>query len=244
MHAIAIDGPAGAGKSTIAQKVAQKLGILYLDTGAMYRSLGYAALAADIDINDEAAVKAWLPTVDLEVRLGINGQENIIGGEDISDRIRTPEISQAASRISAIPAVRYYAVKKQRELAVAMPLVLDGRDIGSFVLPAADFKFYLTASIQVRGKRRLRQLQAKAMGEGVPFTLTLAEIMEDMELRDRNDSSRELAPLVKADDAMEIDTDNLDITGVEGEIIKSIVGKCQLDDKLEAFWHNYLTVCR
>jgi cytidylate kinase len=214
---IAIDGPAGAGKSTIAKLLAAKLGIVYLDTGAMYRAAGLKALETGVSFSDENAVKEMLDNTTFDVVQRQGGQRVYLDGRDVTDSIREHKVSKAASDISAVPCVRYKMVELQREIASRRDTVLDGRDIGTFVLPGADFKFYLTASIEERAQRRYKELKAK--GE----SCTLEKVAEDIAARDYNDSHRALAPLKKADDAVEIDTTSLSVEAV-AEKITAIIG--------------------
>lgn len=209
---IAIDGPAGAGKSTIAKLLAAKLGIIYLDTGAMYRAIGLKALNTGVDISDAVAVEKML--ADTKINVGQeNGVQHVyLDGNDVSTAIRENSVSKAASDISAVPCVRYKMVELQRDIASKCDTVLDGRDIGTFVLPNAEHKIFLTASAEERAKRRYAELKAKGSD------LTLEQIKDDIVKRDYNDSHRVLAPLKKADDATEIDTTSMTIDEVVEEI--------------------------
>jgi len=203
MTKIAIDGPAGAGKSTISKKVAALLGFVYIDTGAMYRAVGLKAVRCGIDTNDEAGVVSILPTLDIDIRHEGVEQHIYLDGENVSDKIRTPEISMAASNVSRIPAVRLAMVDMQRALAGKRDVVMDGRDIASYVLPDAEIKIFLTASVDARAKRRYDELTQK--GEAVSYD----DVKNEMILRDKNDSTREFAPLKIADGAQVIDTSDL-----------------------------------
>ena len=216
---IAIDGPAGAGKSTIAKLLAAKLGILYLDTGAMYRAVGLKALNTGVDISDEAAVEKMLADTKIDVTQENGVQHVYLDGNDVSSAIRENAVSKAASEISAVPCVRYKMVELQREIASRCDTVLDGRDIGTFVLPNAEYKIFLTASAEERAKRRYAELKAKGS------TLTLEQIKDDIVKRDYNDSHRTLAPLKKADDATEVDTTAMSIDDVVGRIYAIIGAK-------------------
>lgn len=216
---IAIDGPAGAGKSTIAKLLAAKLGILYLDTGAMYRAVGLKALNTGVDISDEAAVEKMLAETKIDVTQENGVQHVYLDGNDVSSAIRENAVSKAASDISAVPCVRYKMVELQREIASRCDTVLDGRDIGTFVLPNAEYKIFLTASAEERAKRRYAELKAKGS------TLTLEQIKDDIVKRDYNDSHRALAPLKKADDATEVDTTAMSIDDVVGRIYAIIGAK-------------------
>ena len=205
---IAIDGPAGSGKSTVAKLLANDCHILYLDTGAMYRACALAALRAGIDVADEVQVCELMRDLALSVVYRDGVQHTLLGDEDVSALLRSPEVSMAASTISRHPSVRLKMVEKQREIAGKMSCVLDGRDIGTFVLPDADFKFYLTASPEVRAKRRYDEMVAR--GEQVDFEA----LKRDIAARDEQDSTRALAPLKKADDAILIDTSDMTVDEV------------------------------
>lgn len=213
---IALDGPAGSGKSTIAKILAKDYDILYLDTGAMYRACGLKALNSGIDPKDGARVEEMLKTLDLKVEYKDGRQHTILDGVDVSSAIRENVVSMAASNISSHQAVRIKMVEMQREIAKSMSCVLDGRDIGSVVLPNAKFKFFITADSKVRAQRRFEELEAR--GEKVDFEQLHAEIV----LRDKQDSEREFAPLICADDAIVIDTSNLDVDGVVAAVKKVI----------------------
>lgn len=203
MYNIALDGPSGAGKSTVAKALAKELGILYLDTGAMYRAIGLNCLRNNITPTDIAAVENLLLYTEVSVVYTGGTQRILLNGEDVTDAIRSHEVSKAASDASAIPAVRHKMVDLQRKIAGLNSSVLDGRDIGSYVLPNAKYKFFVTASLKIRAKRRYDEL----IGKGVE--ITLKKVMADIEQRDKNDSSREFAPLMQAEDAIEIDTSKL-----------------------------------
>ena len=199
-YAIAIDGPAGAGKSTIAKVLAKELGLIYVDTGALYRTVGYYTTGRGIALEDIEGITAALSdlTVDLKYVDGV--QRVFANGEDVSDYIRTPAISMAASAVSAIPAVRAYLLNTQRDIAAKNSVVMDGRDIGTVILPDAKIKIFLTASPESRAKRRFDELQAK----GDPATYE--EVLADMVKRDYDDSHRAIAPLKQAEDAIAVDT--------------------------------------
>lgn len=197
---VAIDGPAGAGKSTISRAVAQELGFVYIDTGAMYRAVGLAAARGGVALDDGAAVDALLADLALDIRYDNGEQRIFLEEEDVSEAIRTPEMSMQASRVSAIPAVREKLLELQRSLAASTNVIMDGRDIGTVVLPDASIKIFLTASCEDRARRRYEEMIAKGMP--VEFDRLKAEIEE----RDKNDSSRATAPLKAADDAAIIDT--------------------------------------
>lgn len=210
---IAIDGPSGAGKSTVAKMISRKLNILYLDTGAMYRAVGLKALRNNVDISSETEVKTMLDDTNVEIRYENGVQKIFLDKENVDGFIREHAVSKAASDISAIPCVRLKMVELQREIAFKNDCVLDGRDIGSFVLPNAFPKVFLTASPQERAKRR--QLQLAEKGENISFEKILADIRE----RDANDENRAFAPLVKAMDAVLIDSSDLTAEQVCEKII-------------------------
>ena len=202
---IAIDGPAGAGKSTVARALAESLGAMYLDTGAMYRAFALAMLRRGVDVNDAAAVAAHAGASDIAVDY-VDGMQRIyIGGEDVSEAIRKPEISAAASAISAVPQVREAMVALQRRIAEGHDVIMDGRDIGTVVLPNATLKVYLTASAEVRARRRCQELELK--GTPQPYNQVLREI-ED---RDWRDTNREASPLRAAADAVTVDTSDMNL---------------------------------
>ena len=196
MIQIAIDGPGGAGKSTISKAVAAKLGIVYVDTGALYRTVGYYVRSQNLDPKDRAAVSACLPNISIEVRYVDGAQHVFLNGEDLGDRIRTPEMSMYASAVSAIPAVREYLFDMQRSIADANNVIMDGRDIGTVILPDAQLKVFLTATPEERAMRRTNELIEK--GQAADYEQVLADIKE----RDDRDSNRAVAPLKPADDAI------------------------------------------
>ena len=199
-YAIAIDGPAGAGKSTIAKVPAKELELIYVDTGALYRTIGYYVASQGIDYADTDAVVASLSGLTVELKYVEGVQRVFANGEDVSDLIRTPAISMAASAVSAIPAVRAYLLDTQRNLAATHSVIMDGRDIGTVILPNAKVKIFLSASPESRAKRRYDELQAK----GDPATYE--EVLADMIKRDYDDSHRAIAPLKQAEDAIAVDT--------------------------------------
>ncbi|MBQ6829720.1 MAG: (d)CMP kinase [Clostridia bacterium] len=198
--AIAIDGPSGAGKSTIARILAGELGCMYVDTGALYRTVGYAALGRGIEATDLAAVEAMLSEIRVELTHENGVQQVWLNGENLGDRIRTPEVSMAASAFSALPVVRQYLLDLQQDTARKQSVIMDGRDIGTVVLPFADVKIFLTASAEARAERRFLELQEKGV------ETTFDEVLRDMKERDYNDSHRATAPLKAADDAILVDT--------------------------------------
>lgn len=201
MIAIAIDGPAGAGKSTIARLTAKKLGYLYVDTGALYRTVGYAAKLRGIDPADEPQVAAMLPEIAVDLSFDKDGvQQTLLNGQDVSDQIRSPEMSRYASQVSAHKAVREYLLWLQRKLAQEHNVIMDGRDIGTTVLPHADLKIYLTATPEDRARRRFDEYLSK--GVSVDYD----KLLNDIKQRDYDDSHREISPLRRAEDAKLVDT--------------------------------------
>lgn len=205
MVSVAIDGPSGAGKSSMARRLAAELGYTYVDTGAMYRAVGLYALRAGKDPADNAAVEALLPQVHLDILLKDGTQHVLLNGEDVSAAIRAEEVGMAASAVGANPAVRAFLLDTQRALAKSRDVLMDGRDIGTVVLPDATVKIFLTASPEARAQRRFAELQAK--GEQADFETVLADIRR----RDDQDTHRVAAPLRQAEDAVLVDTSALDI---------------------------------
>ncbi len=200
MKAVAIDGPAGAGKSTISRKVAQEIGFVYVDTGALYRTVGLYVIGKGADTKNADEVVPLLSEISVEMKFINKVQKIFLNGEDVSDKIRLPEISMAASDVSAIPAVREFLFDMQRSIALKENVVMDGRDIGSVVLPNADVKIFLTASPEDRARRRYEELLSK--GVEVDYDT----VLEDVKQRDYNDSHRKIAPLCVAEGAVVIDT--------------------------------------
>lgn len=198
---IAIDGPSGAGKSTLARRLAQELGIIYLDTGAMYRAVALKAIRLGIDTRDREGVSRIMDDIDISVEYQDGTQRIYLDGEDVSSAIRTNEVSMGASNVSAFPEVRAKLVALQQEIAKHNPVVMDGRDIGTKVLPDAGLKIFLTASVEERARRRFLELKEKGL-----LDKTFEELVAEIEERDRNDSTREHSPLKKAEDAVEIDS--------------------------------------
>lgn len=219
MISVAIDGPSGAGKSTVSKALSKKIGFIYIDTGAMYRTLAYKAISNNIDISDVDSVKLMLSDTKLDIRHYEDGQHMFADGVDVTAFIRTPQVSMGASAISAIPFVRQWLLDTQRNFALSNNCIMDGRDIGTVVLPDASVKIFLTASDESRAKRRYKELVEK--GENVTFE----EVLSDMQLRDKNDSSRECAPLVAADDAVLVDTSELTFDETVKKIQKIITDK-------------------
>lgn len=202
-YSVAIDGPAGAGKSTIARQAAQRLQFVYVDTGAIYRTVGYAAFSEGIALTDTTSIAALLPKLAVSLRWENGLQHMQLNGRDVTDLIRQPEISTYASVCAAIPEVRAFLLNTQREIARTHSVVMDGRDIGTVVLPNADVKIFLTASAEVRAKRRYLELQAKSVSD------TYETVLADMIERDRRDTERPIAPLKQASDAVLVDTSEL-----------------------------------
>ena len=203
MVSVAIDGPAGAGKSTLARRLASDLGYIYVDTGAMYRTIGLYALRAGKDPKDNEAVNALLPEISLRLAT-LDGEQHIyLGEEDVSTAIRTEEAGMAASAVGANPAVRAYLLDTQRNMAKTQNVLMDGRDIGTVVLPDATVKIFLTASPEARATRRWKEYQAKGMPN------TYEEVLEDVKQRDYQDTHRAAAPLRQAEDAVLLDTSEL-----------------------------------
>ena len=213
---IAIDGPSGSGKSTVAKALARELGILHLDTGAMYRACGLKVLESDVDIENETAVYDLLLGVKLDVSYENGEQRTLLDGKDVSEEIRKPPVSMAASTVSKYRSVRYHLTEKQREIAGRISCVLDGRDIGTFVLPDADIKFFLTAKPDIRARRRFDELTAKG------YTISYDELLQEIIRRDEQDSTRDCAPLKKADDAVEVDTSEMTVEEVLSLIINTV----------------------
>lgn len=212
---IAIDGPAGAGKSTIAKRLAKQLGFIYIDTGAMYRAMGYYfAVKKGIDIKSEAEVAAACPEVEVTIAYENGEQQVYVNGENLSGVIRTEQAGTMASTISVYPIVRAKLVESQQKLAENADVIMDGRDIGTVVLPNAQVKIYLTASVSTRAKRRYDELKVKGM------ECCIEEIEKDIMERDYRDMNRETSPLKQAEDAVLVDTSDLDIDGVVEAILK------------------------
>lgn len=213
---IAIDGPSGAGKSTVSKLLAKKLGILYLDTGAMYRAVALYADRRGVDVNDREKVIPLLSDIVIEFRGDGDEKKIYLNGEDVSDAIREHRVSKMASDVSKIKEVRLFLVGQQREIAKKNDIVLDGRDITSFVLPDSKYKFFLTATPEERARRRYEELKAK--GSEVSYD----KILEDVNDRDYNDTHRDFAPLVKTDDAVLIDSTNLNTDEVIEVILRYV----------------------
>lgn len=203
---VAIDGPSGAGKSTLARQAAQVLGFLYVDTGAIYRTVALACSRNGVSPQQPEQVAALLPDLKIDLDYGADGvQRMLLNGEDVSDQIRTPEISMLTSAVSALPEVRSFLLEKQRELARTRNVIMDGRDIGTVVLPQATVKIYLTADAEARAQRRCAELREKGMD------VSFEDVLRDVRERDENDSNRKVSPLRRAEDARLVDTTLLDL---------------------------------
>ncbi|OUN87103.1 (d)CMP kinase [Gemmiger sp. An50] len=205
MISVAIDGPSGAGKSTLAKRLAKELGYLYVDTGAMYRSIGLYALRQGVDPKDEAAVTALLPQIQIELRYVNGAQRVLLCGEDVSEAIRAENVGMATSAVSAHPPVRAFLLELQRGMARTHDILMDGRDIGTVILPGATVKIFLTASAEARADRRFKELQEKGVATDYET------VLEDIRQRDYQDSHRATAPLRQAEDAVLVDTSDMDL---------------------------------
>lgn len=223
---IAIDGPSGAGKSTMAKAFAAKFGFIYVDTGALYRSIGLYAKRNGISLSDIADTVKLLSEIKLQLKYENNGQRVILNGEDVSDLIRTPEISMYASAVSAIPEVRSFLLDLQRDIAKNNNVIMDGRDIGTVILPNADVKIYLTASPEERAKRRYKELIEKGMD------VNYDDVLSDIIKRDNNDSSRDIAPAKPADDAVMFNNSQLTVEESLRRITE--IAKEELGDVLQS----------
>ena len=210
---IAIDGPSGAGKSSVAKAIAAKLGIVYVDTGALYRTVGYFVRGRGIAREDVAGIESCLPFITIEVRYENGAQHVYLNGEDLGDRIREPEISMYASAVSAVPAVRAFLLDTQRDIAAKNSVIMDGRDIGTVILPNADVKIFLTASDEARAERRTLELRAKGMD------VKFEDVLREMRERDDNDRNREVAPAVAAPDAVLLDNSGMTIAETADAVI-------------------------
>ena len=202
---IAIDGPSGAGKSSVAKAIAKELGIVYVDTGALYRTVGYYVRSKGVARDDKEGIVRCLPAIRIEVRYENGAQHVYLNGEDLGDRIREPEISMYASAVSAVPAVRDFLLDTQRDIAAKNDVIMDGRDIGTVILPRADVKVFLTASLEARAMRRTAEL----LGKGIEARFE--DVLREMVERDKNDREREVAPAVAAPDAVTLDNSDLTI---------------------------------
>ncbi len=216
---VAIDGPAGAGKSTVARAAAKELGFIYVDTGALYRAVGVYCLRKNIETTDAQGVGAVLPEISVELKFLDGVQHVYLNGDDVSTEIRLPEASMAASNVSAIPSVRAFLFDLQRDIAAKNNCIMDGRDIGTVVLPNAQVKIFLTADDEERAMRRYKELQEK--GSNVTFQ----EVLDDLRVRDYNDSHREIAPLKPAEDSVTVNTTGYTLEESIDKIIEIIKGK-------------------
>ncbi|MBQ6432059.1 MAG: (d)CMP kinase [Oscillospiraceae bacterium] len=205
VYSIAIDGPAGAGKSTMARRAAAELNFVYVDTGAIYRTVAYAVIKRGILPEETEKIDALLPELRVKLAWKDGVQHTYLGGADVSKKIRLPEVSSMASKVSALPSVRAFLLDTQRNVAKSNSVIMDGRDIGTVVLPNADVKIYLSASAEVRAKRRLLELQEQGRSD------TYEDVLKDMIERDYRDMHREIAPLKQADDAVLLDTSELSL---------------------------------
>lgn len=220
---VAIDGPSGAGKSSLARSAAAELGFIYVDTGAIYRTVAYHVWRRGVDPGDPAAVAALLAELEISMDYGGDGlQRMYLGGEDVTEAIRLPEVSMLASRVSAIPAVREFLMDMQRDMADRHSVIMDGRDIGTVVLPGADVKIFLTASAEDRARRRYRELQERGTPKGFD------ELLREIGQRDYNDSHRPVAPLKPARDAVVLDTTGNTFDQSREQILEIIRGRIGL----------------
>lgn len=223
IYSVAVDGPSGAGKSTLSKAVARELGIVYVDTGAIYRTIGYYIFREGIDPKDAGAVVAALPLIHVDMCYSEDGlQHMLLNGEDVTEQIRLPEISMYASAVSAIPPVRDYLLEMQRDMARRSSVIMDGRDIGTVVLPDAQVKIFLTADVEVRARRRTTELELR--GTPKPFE----QVLEEMKQRDWADSHRDAAPLQEAEDAIRVDTTDMDFQQSKEAIMQVIRRRTQL----------------
>ena len=227
MISIAIDGPSGAGKSTISRAAAKLFGFIYVDTGAIYRTIGLAAKLRGIDVSDNETVISMLPELRIELRYNDSGEQcMLLDGADVSRDIRLPEVSMLASKVSAIPEVREYLVDMQRKMAELHDVVMDGRDIGTVILPNADLKIFLTAGAEDRARRRYEELLQKGV------ETTFESVLDDLIKRDEQDTMRAAAPLKAADDAVILDTSGNTLEQSVSEVCRLISEKTGLEPKL------------
>ena len=222
MIQIAIDGPSGAGKSTVAKALAKKLGIVYVDTGALYRTVGYAAIERGVGTKDADGLAAMLTDIHIDVRYDDGVQCVYLNGENLGDRIRRPEISMAASDVSSIPVVRAFLLDTQRDIARRNSVVMDGRDIGTVILPDADVKVFMVASAEARALRRTKELEEKGM------PANYEDVLREMKERDAQDSGRAIAPAIPAPDAVHLDNSALSVE----ESVQAVI------DLIEPFKHK------
>ncbi len=218
MIRVAVDGPAGAGKSSIAKAVAKELGFVYVDTGAMYRAVAVYAIEKGIEINENTMTDEVLADINIDIEYDKDGQRIILNGIDVSERIRKPDASVGASNVAVIPAVRLKLVALQRELADKNSVIMDGRDIGTYALPDAEVKIYLTASVDERARRRYAEMCEKGIDGD------FESVKHDIAYRDKNDSERKFAPLRQAEDAVLVDSSDMTIDEVKARIIQLIKG--------------------
>ena len=216
MIRIAIDGPSGSGKSTLAKAVARELGIIYVDTGALYRTVGYYVYTKGVDPHSEADVASVLPEINIELKYVDGAQRVILNGEDLGDKIRLPEMSRYASAVSAIPAVRAFLLEMQKSLARENSVVMDGRDIGTVIIPDADIKIFLTATNECRAQRRTLELRSKGVDA------SYEEVLADMIERDKNDKNRDIAPAIPALDAIIFDNSVMTVEESLAEIVRLV----------------------
>ena len=222
MIRIAIDGPSGAGKSTVAKALAKKLGIVYVDTGALYRTVGYAAIERGVGTKDAEGLAAMLPDIHIDVRYEDGVQCVYLNGENLGDRIRRPEISMAASDVSSVPVVRAFLLDTQRDIARRNSVVMDGRDIGTVILPDADVKIFMVASAVARALRRTKELEEKGM------PASYEDVLREMKERDAQDSGRAIAPAIPAPDAVHLDNSGMSVE----ESVQAVV------DLIESIMHK------
>ncbi len=222
MYKIALDGPSGSGKSVMARAISNRLNILYVDTGALYRAIGLYMFRNNIDISDSQAVIEKLPEINLELAQSDEGQVVILNGENVNRDIRLPEISMYASKVSAIPKVREFLLELQRNTAKKNNVIMDGRDIGTVIFPDAEVKIFLFASDEIRAERRYKELLEKGI------QTTYEEVLSDMQKRDENDRTRAVAPAVPADDAVMLDSSKLNIEETIDEITRIIKSKINI----------------
>ena len=216
MIRIAIDGPSGSGKSTLAKAIAKQLGIVYVDTGALYRTVGYYVFTKGEKPDDAPAVEALLPEINIEIKYEDGTQYVYLNGENLGDKIRQPQISMYASAVSAIPAVRAFLLEMQKSIARKNSVVMDGRDIGTVIIPDADLKIFLQASNECRAKRRTEELLAK----GIPASYE--EVLADMIERDKNDKNRDIAPAIPASDAIIMDNSDMTVEQSLAEVVRLV----------------------
>lgn len=216
MIRIAIDGPSGSGKSTLAKAVAKELGIIYVDTGALYRTIGYHVYQSGKDPRNENEVASLLPDINIELKYENGSQRVILNGEDLGDKIRLPQMSMYASAVSAIPAVRRFLLEMQKSLARENSVVMDGRDIGTVIIPDADLKIFLTASVETRAQRRTIELLEKGVDA------RYEDVIADMIARDQQDKNRDIAPALPAEDAVIFDNSDMTVEESLKEIVRLV----------------------